>query len=122
MVPIDHNGQEPAGPMAITLGYQVKSVERHRFHMSVISDERRQSMARHWASCPRPHDGTHPRDYLRLGYYRQAAPSAVSRALGDVAGDAPSFIEGQHLGNSCVVRIGVAVDRGKALTVRSPRS
>ena len=30
-------GQEPAGPMAITLGYQVKSVERHRFHMRVIS-------------------------------------------------------------------------------------
>ena len=33
----DHNGQEPAGPMAITLGYQLKSVERHRFHMTVIS-------------------------------------------------------------------------------------
>ena len=27
MVRIDHNGQEPAGPMAITLGYQVKSVD-----------------------------------------------------------------------------------------------
>ena len=37
MVRIDHNGQEPAGPMAITLGYQVKSVERHLFHMRVIS-------------------------------------------------------------------------------------
>src|SRR4029077_5675687 len=37
MVRIDHNGQEPAAPMAITLGYQVKSVERHRFHMRVIS-------------------------------------------------------------------------------------
>ena len=33
----DHNGQEPAGPMAITLGYQVKSVERQRFHMTVTS-------------------------------------------------------------------------------------
>jgi hypothetical protein len=31
MMRIDHNGQEPAGPMAITLGYRVKSVERHRF-------------------------------------------------------------------------------------------
>ena len=29
MVRIDHNGQSRAGPMAITLGYQVKSVERH---------------------------------------------------------------------------------------------
>src|SRR5215510_12266957 len=37
MVLADHNGQEPAGPMAITLGYQVNSVERHRFHMTVIS-------------------------------------------------------------------------------------
>src|SRR4029079_5502378 len=37
MVRIDHNGQEPAGPMAITLGYQEKSVERHRFHITVIS-------------------------------------------------------------------------------------
>ena len=36
MVRIDHSGQEPAGPMAITLGYQVKSVECHRFHMRVI--------------------------------------------------------------------------------------
>src|SRR5262245_54390273 len=34
----DHNGQEePAGRMAITFGYQLKSVERHRFHMTVIS-------------------------------------------------------------------------------------
>ena len=37
MVRTDHHGQEPAGPMAITLGYQVKSVERHEFHMRVIS-------------------------------------------------------------------------------------
>ena len=37
MVRIDHHGQEPAGLMAITLGYQVKSVERQRFHMRVIS-------------------------------------------------------------------------------------
>ena len=29
MVRIDHNGQEPGGPVAITLGYQLKSVERH---------------------------------------------------------------------------------------------
>src|SRR5215510_7448943 len=37
MVRADHNGQEPAEPMVIALGYQVKSVERHRFHMTVIS-------------------------------------------------------------------------------------
>jgi hypothetical protein len=37
-------------------------------------------MARHWASCLRPHDA-HPRDYLRLGYYRQAAPSRKSGSL-----------------------------------------
>ena len=37
MVRIDHNGQEPAGPMASALGYQEKSVERHPFHMRVIS-------------------------------------------------------------------------------------
>src|SRR6185437_12324590 len=29
--------QEPAEPMAIALGYQEKSVERHRFHMRVTS-------------------------------------------------------------------------------------
>src|SRR5262245_29628828 len=34
----DHNGQGPAGPMAITLGYQPKSIERHPFHMSVTSE------------------------------------------------------------------------------------
>ena len=33
----DHNGQEPEGPMAITLGYEEKSVERHLFHIKVIS-------------------------------------------------------------------------------------
>ena len=33
----DHHGQEPDGPMAIALGYQLKSVERHRFHITVIS-------------------------------------------------------------------------------------
>ena len=32
-----HNGQELAGPMASALGYQEKSVERHRFHVTVIS-------------------------------------------------------------------------------------
>ena len=37
MVRNDHHGQEPDGPMAITLGYQLKSVERHRYHMRVIS-------------------------------------------------------------------------------------
>ena len=37
MVRNDHHGQEPDGPMAIALGYQLKSVERHRFHMTVIS-------------------------------------------------------------------------------------
>ena len=37
MVRNDHHGQEPEGPMAIALGYQLKSVERHRFHMRVIS-------------------------------------------------------------------------------------
>ena len=37
MVRTDHHGQEPAEPMAIALGYQEKSVERHRFHMRVIS-------------------------------------------------------------------------------------
>ena len=37
MIFTENNGQEPAGPMAITLGYQVKSVERHPFHMRVIS-------------------------------------------------------------------------------------
>ena len=37
MVRTDHNGQEPAGPIAITLGYKEKSVDRHQFHMSVIS-------------------------------------------------------------------------------------
>src|SRR5215467_2878731 len=31
-------GQEPAGPMAITLGYQFKSMERHPVHMRVTSD------------------------------------------------------------------------------------
>jgi hypothetical protein len=46
MVRIDHHGQEPAGPMAITLGYQVKSVERHRFHIRVISVLR--DCARSW--------------------------------------------------------------------------
>ena len=30
MVRNDHHGQEPDGPMAIALGYQLKSVERHR--------------------------------------------------------------------------------------------
>src|ERR1043165_9734716 len=37
MVRSDHHGQEPAGPMASALGYQEKSVERHRFHMRVTS-------------------------------------------------------------------------------------
>ena len=37
MVRTDHNGQEPAGPMASALGYQEKSVERHLFHMRVTS-------------------------------------------------------------------------------------
>ena len=37
MVRNDHHGPEPDGPMAIALGYQLKSVERHRFHMRVIS-------------------------------------------------------------------------------------
>ena len=31
-------GQEPAGPMAITLGYQLKSMERHPVHMRVTSE------------------------------------------------------------------------------------
>ena len=30
IVRIDHHGQEPAEPMAIALGYQLKIVERHR--------------------------------------------------------------------------------------------
>ena len=37
MARTDQNGQELAGRMVITLGYKEKSVERHRFHMSVIS-------------------------------------------------------------------------------------
>ena len=37
--------------------------------------------------------------------------------LGDVAGDAPSFIKGQRLGDSCITRIGVAVDIGDGLVV-----
>lgn len=37
MVRTDHHGQEPAEPMAIALGYQLKSVERHRFYMRVTS-------------------------------------------------------------------------------------
>ena len=37
MARTDQNGQDAAGPMAMTLGYQLKSVERHRFHMRVIS-------------------------------------------------------------------------------------
>jgi hypothetical protein len=45
MVRTDHNGQEPAGPMAITLGYQEKSVERHRFHMRVTSVLREDALA-----------------------------------------------------------------------------
>src|SRR5262249_13315692 len=31
-------GQGPAGPMAITLGYQPKSMERHPFHIRVTSE------------------------------------------------------------------------------------
>ena len=31
MVRTDHNGQEPAGPMASAFGYQEKSVERHGY-------------------------------------------------------------------------------------------
>jgi len=31
-------GQESAGPMAITLGYQLKSMERHPFDMRVTSE------------------------------------------------------------------------------------
>jgi hypothetical protein len=37
MVRNDHNGQEPTGPMASALGYQEKSVERHRVHMSYFA-------------------------------------------------------------------------------------
>ena len=37
MVRTDHHGQEPAEPMAIALGYQLKRVERHRFYMRVTS-------------------------------------------------------------------------------------
>ena len=37
MARTDQTRQEPAGRMAITLGYKEKSVERHRFHMSVTS-------------------------------------------------------------------------------------
>ena len=37
MVRKDHHGQAPDGPMAIALGYQLKSVERHQFHVRVIS-------------------------------------------------------------------------------------
>ena len=37
MARTDHIRHEPAGWIAITLGYQLKSVERHRFHMSVTS-------------------------------------------------------------------------------------
>src|SRR5262249_32051101 len=33
-------GQEPAGPMAVTLGYQLKSMERHPVHMRVTSELR----------------------------------------------------------------------------------
>ena len=33
-----HPGQESAGPMASTLGYQFKSMERHPVHMRVTSD------------------------------------------------------------------------------------
>src|SRR5262245_6363707 len=38
MVRSDHNGQGPAGPMAITLGYQPKSMARHPVHMRVTSE------------------------------------------------------------------------------------
>ena len=54
-------------------------ISRHPADRHSIHDERRQPMARPWAWCLRPHDA-HPRDYPRLGYYRQAAPSPVSRA------------------------------------------
>jgi hypothetical protein len=33
-----HPGQESAGPMAITLGYQLKSMERHPVHLRVTSE------------------------------------------------------------------------------------
>jgi hypothetical protein len=54
-------------------------ISRHPADRHSIHDERRHPMARPWAWCLRPHDA-HPRDYPRLGYYRQAAPSPVSRA------------------------------------------
>src|SRR5215467_5648811 len=38
MGPRTHPGQESAGPMASTLGYQLKSMERHPVHMRVTSD------------------------------------------------------------------------------------
>src|SRR5262245_18042576 len=38
MVRSDHNGQGPAGPMAITLGYQPKSMARHPFQIRVTSE------------------------------------------------------------------------------------
>ena len=38
--------------------------------------------------------------------------------LGDVAGYAPSFIEGQRLGDLSITLIGVAVDIGECLSVR----
>ena len=39
MARTDQNGQDAAGPMAITLGYQLKSVERHQFHMIVAAEK-----------------------------------------------------------------------------------
>src|SRR5215468_10069016 len=63
MVRTDHNGQEPAGPMASALGYQEKSVERHLFHMRVTSVLRSCAV---WASLKM-------RSLLRFNHHQESS-------------------------------------------------
>ena len=101
--------------------YNKKCADRNRPHFPLPSKvgslAMLLAMARPWAWCPRPHDAR-PRDYPRLGYYRQAAPSPVSWQLGDVHRYASSLIESKGVCYSGMARISVAVDIGECLSIR----